>query len=278
LILWLFVIGLVGTGIWYGTRLESVTISQVSIYGGETVNHESIVERVRSEIDGTYLLLIPKQFSYLYPQKAIQESVQSVPRVENVLVSRTSRKEISVTFTEYVPYALWCAEESEEAQRCAFISRSGFVFSDAPLIRGSMFLRHNLEGQVPMIGETFQDAAYVRGSEEFKDVLKREHNFTIDVAVLGAEGDVHYQLQKGGEIIISRDADIQEVYENLSSLLTSEEFTHLREGNFSYIDMRFGNEVFVNENINDVEGNPVEVEGEENLESTEEVTEEVEVE
>ena len=37
------------------------------------------------------------------------------------------------------------------------------------------------------------------------------------------------------------------VIENLKTILVSEEFSHLKPGNFQYIDLRFGNKIFVNE-------------------------------
>ena len=38
-----------------------------------------------------------------------------------------------------------------------------------------------------------------------------------------------------------------DVVENLLVVLASPEFSHLNPGNFSYIDLRFGEKVFVNE-------------------------------
>ncbi len=53
----------------------------------------------------------------------------------------------------------------------------------------------------------------------------------------------------GSELKTVASKDAQETIDNLLVVLASEEFAHLKPGNFQYIDLRFGNKVFVNEEL-----------------------------
>ena len=55
------------------------------------------------------------------------------------------------------------------------------------------------------------------------------------------------------KLLVSPSQSAQETFDNLRSILESEEFAHVTSGDFNYIDLRFGNRVFVNEEESVVE-------------------------
>ena len=254
IILLLFILAL-GTGFWYIVRLDVLTIRTVTVEGGDTVNREDIQTRTQVLLDGTYGFFIPRRFTYLYPHEEIEQMVKNIPRVSRVTVSLVSNNELFISVDEYVPHALWCAEDSSGGNTdCLFVSQAGFPFAKAPSLTGSTFLRYVTEGRTPEVGAAFMSVEYLRVSEEFSRVLAREYGMDVYAIYETRQGDVHYRIRGGGEILVPRVADMQKIFENLNSILTSEEFGHLRPGNFSYIDLRFGNKIFVKQPVLGEEG------------------------
>lgn len=246
----LLVVLLIGVGLWYVVRLDAFTIRTVTVEGGDTINQEDIRMRAQVLLDGTYGFFIPRRFTYMYPHEDIEQMVKNTPRVSRAQVSLASNNELFISINEHVPHALWCTEAPEEgAADCLFVSSAGFPFAEAPSLSGSTFLRYVTEGRQPEIGAPFMSVEYLRVSEEFSRVLAREYGMHVYAIYETRQGDVHYRIRGGGEILVPRVADMQKIFENLNSILTSEEFGHLRPGNFSYIDLRFGNKIFVKQPV-----------------------------
>ncbi len=246
-----------GTGLWYLVRLDAFTIRTVTVEGGDTINQEDIKTRTQVLLDGTYGFFIPRRFAYLYPHEEIEQMVKDIPRVSRASVSLSSNKELYISIDEYTPHALWCAESTEDMNAgCLFVSNTGLAFAPAPSLLGSTFLRYVTEGRTPEVAAPFVSVEYMRVTEEFSRVLSREYGMDVYAVYETLGGDVHYRIRGGGEILVPRVADMQKIFENLNSILTSEEFGHLRPGNFSYVDLRFGNKIFVKQPVvgEDAEG------------------------
>jgi hypothetical protein len=60
-------LALVMTVLWYGTRVEFLTLRTVTVSGGETINHDLVRQEVQAALDGEYLGFIPKRFAWWYP-------------------------------------------------------------------------------------------------------------------------------------------------------------------------------------------------------------------
>lgn len=245
-VLGIALLGSVLTLIWYGTRLDAFTINTVSISGTRTLSDEALTAQADALLDGSYLALVPKRFTYTYPEEALYAELLAEPRIADVQIARTSRTHLSITVAEYEPHALWCADHAARAA-CVFVSPDGVAFAEAPPLTGSVFRRYLAEGRAPETGVSFVSAEYLRATEEFALALAREYGMQVHAIVETRDGDVRYRLRGGGELIVTRDAPIQEVFENLDSVLRADSFRHLAPDNFAYIDLRFGSKVFVKE-------------------------------
>lgn len=249
LIALLFVCGGLLTGIWYGTRAQAVTITTVAVSGGTTIDLRAVEQKAQSLLEGNYFFLIPKRFSYTYPHDVITETLERLPRVAHATVARASPTALSVALVEYTPYALWCRDvvPSNAYSQCFFISEEGFAFAEAPSLTGSTFLRYITEGRDPEVGATLASDEYVKKTKEFAQALMPRHDMYVYAITQTTDGDTRYSARGGGELLVTKNADMQEVFENLDAILMSEEFKHLKSGNFVYIDLRFGNKAFVKE-------------------------------
>ncbi len=236
--------GLLTSSIWYITRIDALTIDTVTVHGGETIQHSEVESIVRSHIDGTYLKLVPRTFAFTYPHEEIITEVNKVHRIKNVRVVRSGGTELLVEFDEYVPHALWC--KNSESAGCFFLDENGYSFAPAPTLDGGSFIR--------FISIAKDPSEYTKAfpEEEYKRVQELAQKFAdakwfVSKAEIDAAGDAFLTIVDGGLFKVSLKQSSDETVSNLLTVLGSENFTHIKPGNFEYIDLRFGSKVFVNE-------------------------------
>lgn len=239
-------IALIVTAIWYVTRIESLQIKEVDVIGGETIPQSTISGMVDDELSGTYLHLIPKRFAPLYPKQAIAERIRKLDRIKNVDVEEKDQK-VTVAFEEYIPYALWC--EKADAPACLFIDQDGYAFAEAPELEGSAFIRFVHEGIAPAKDTSGFDPQFMRDTRRFVDLLHDQLSLYVTIVTKIDPYDITYTVAGGGDLKVSQSMPIDRTFSNLKTVLTSEEFSHLAPGSFRYIDLRFGDKIFLNDHV-----------------------------
>jgi len=232
-------------GVWYGTRLSSFTLTTVEVSGGETIDHAVVEAAVQKTLDGAYLGIIPRRFDWWYPEAAVYDAVRAVPRVKDPQIERTSGTSLSVTFDEYVPFALWCVDKTDTD--CIFIDETGYAFTPAPKLKGGALVRYHSLGAAPKVGDRMTSTENIKTMTDFIHLVARNLNLEISVVEFDSADDVFYVLAGGGELRATLHDSASQVLDNLRTILASKEFAHIKPGNFQYIDLRFGNKVFVNE-------------------------------
>lgn len=236
-------------GVYYGTRLHALTISTILVEGGETVSHDEIRAKAERVLEGTYLGIIPKRFTYLYPRAVLNSTISDVSRVYNVLTVKENATTLKITFDEYVPYALWCAYQRDDIP-CYFLSESGFAFAEAPPLRGGALIRYYTESGTDIKKGNAIDSQLLTNITWFITHVDTELNFRISSVIYKNNKDVELFVNGGGMFLIASGKDILHTYENLKIILQSDAYKHLAPGNFKYVDVRFDNKVFVNEEMN----------------------------
>lgn len=244
----LSILFLVGAVVWYVTRLPFFSLDTIHVSGGETISHDDITMLVSQELRGAYFLIVPKKFTYLYPQDRIHDVLAQNQQLYDIEVLRTSRNELSVRFKEYIPHALWCSDSGTDSY-CYYITESGHAFAKAPTLVGGSFVRHITEGQSEVReGEKISKEELAR-IDTFIQALSRNYGFRVSAVVHKNNGDITFGVNGGGELFVTGGKSFDTVLENIGSILASSEFSHIKPGNFKYIDMRFDNKVFVNESL-----------------------------
>ena len=236
-------------GVYYGTRLHAFTISTILVEGGETVSHDEIRAKAESVLEGTYLGIIPKRFTYFYPRTALNSAISDVSRVYNVLIVKENATTLKITFDEYVPYALWCVYQRDDIP-CYFLSESGFAFAEAPPLRGGALIRYYTESGIDIKKGNVIDSQLLSNITWFITHVDTELNFRISTVIYRNNKDIEFSVNGGGIFLVASGKDMQHTYENLKTVLQSDVYKHLAPGNFKYVDVRFDNKVFVNEEMN----------------------------
>lgn len=230
--------------VWYGTRVHAVTIDTITIEGGETIPHAQVEQVVQATLEGSYLKIVPRRFSFTYPHEEIEQAVREVGRVKSVHVVRLGGTELRVEFEEYVPHALWCKDNQSDG--CFFLDDAGYSFSPAPTLVGGSFLRFVSIGKDPADHVQAFDEGHYRTIHELTKLFA-EAKWFVSKAEVDAAGDAFLTIVDGGEFKVSLKQPANETVSNLLTVLGSENFAHIKPGNFEYVDLRFGSKVFVNE-------------------------------
>ncbi len=233
------------TGVHYITRIEGLTLSAVVISGTETIAQDHVRGEVERILDGDYFRLIPHRFAFLYPEDDIVQMITSIDRVRDVTVTRDGKTVLNVTVTEYEPFALWCKDD--ESHECYFLDTTGYAFTSGPRLTGGALIRHTIEGVTDLSKKQVLEADDITRTHVFLDRLTTELSLRVTDVLYTKNGDVRLSVNGGGMIEFSRATPLDTVFENLNAVLSSKEFDHLEPGNFQYIDLRFGNKIFVNE-------------------------------
>lgn len=237
-------LGMLIISVWYGTRVDAVTLSKISVRGGETISHEEVERITRERLDGAYLKLVPRTFAFAYPHQEIESGIREIKRIKNLSVMRSGGNELVIEFDEYVPDSLWCKDSNSEG--CFFLDDAGYSFSPAPSLAGGSFMRFVSIGKAPSEHtQAFSEGDYKRVQELVG--LFDEAGWNISKAEIDAAGDGFLTIVDGGEFKVSLKQDAKETVNNLLTVLNSEKFAHIKPGNFEYVDLRFGSKVFVNE-------------------------------
>jgi len=238
-------IGILVTTVWHVTRIQSAQITKIEVHGGFTIPHSKIKELATQTLQGTYFKLIPRSFRLLYPKRDIINSVESLPRLKNIEIDVVDTQTLVIFFEEYTPEALWCMDY--ESKSCLFLDSTGYSFAEAPALNGGAFIRYVDSGIVPEIKKSGFSREFIKETQLFSELLAEE----LDLYVIYIERvenlDILYTVSGGGILKVSQSMASADSFENLRSILGSEDFIHLQNGAFQYIDLRFGDKIFLNE-------------------------------
>lgn len=239
----IFLVTGLGYGVWWVTHLPGLNIDEVQVSGGETLSHGEVKNIVEKQLSGEYVRLIPKRFVWTYPEEAILQSLEEIDRIKNIKINRENQS-LSVYFEEYQPFALWCGSVDTD---CMFIDQEGFAFAKAPWLEGSSFVRYREKEREPEKRVAAFSPEFIQATKIFINSVYDQLGFNItEVEKTGME-EIIYYVVGGGEIKVSSRMSTDETLQNLGTILGSQEFSHLEPGNFRYVDLRYGNKVFVNE-------------------------------
>lgn len=235
---------LLGSGIWYGTRIDTLTVSSITVTGGETIAHEEIHRITEEKLSGSYFKLIPHRFVWTYPESAITASIEALERIKTVHLFR-SGTELMISFSEYHPASLWCT--TVDSTDCLFLDERGYAFGNAPTLTGSAFIRYSDPRRQPEIGTFAFDSETQTKLLQFADIAEERFGLSIFHIEQSGLQEITYYIGGGGALKVTQRIPLEETLRNLETILTSAEFEHLKPGNFQYIDLRYGDKVFVNE-------------------------------
>lgn len=241
----LIVLACVCALVFYGTRMPMFTVDGIIVRGLETVPEADVRARTDALLAGAYYGFVPHRFTPALPEEQIALSVEGLARVRSASVHAEGKK-VVVTVVEHTPEMLWCASESATST-CYYVDRAGTAYERSPELVGSALLRFITEGVEPTPGASLLTDETRALLIDIARILEERHAFRIARIAYMENGDAILYLTQGGYLLVATSNDLAETYENLASVLGTEKYARLKPGKFEYIDLRFGNKIFVQE-------------------------------
>ncbi len=242
------ILGLLLTAVYYFTHIESLQITKVEVHGGKTVPHEKVVDITKDTFGGSYLKLIPKSFRTTFPISDVINRIEAIDRIKSAKVE-LSDDTVVVNYDEYTPVALWCGVNDDG--QCLFLDGEGFAFTVAPSLDGGSFIRFVVDDNEPEKLKTALSKESLQDSLQIAETLQAELGWYVIKVVVTGDYDTDYLLAGGAVLKTSQTMSNKTTLKNLLSIVHSQEFSQLQPDNFRYIDLRFGDKVFVNDDMSE---------------------------
>ena len=127
-----------------------------------------------------------------------------------------------------------------------FLDTQGYGFAEAPLLTGGAFTRFSRVGTPATTSAVYADGDDFAQLRQLEQLLS-DYRWRVASIEFDQARDAFVYLVGESELKVTLRLTPEETLDNLETVLAAEEYQHLTPGNFSYIDLRFGNKVFVNE-------------------------------
>lgn len=237
---------LLGIGALIGLGILSwqpyVRISEIGVQGTEIISPDQVTANVAATLSGK-TLLFPKDSIALYSSRTIEDNLkQAFPALKEARTSRASLTSITVSVTERTRAFTWCGESHASTSPCFIGDVQGFLFKTSDASARSL---PQVYGPLAEKKEPLRNYVYRAGSVESVLALDRtleEGGIEITYTEMLPEDEVHLTLASGPVVyyVLGRESHIAQT---LPTLL--EEVTKGDAAPIEYIDMRFGNRVYV---------------------------------
>jgi hypothetical protein len=245
-------------GISYLFKIKAVTVNEVKVEGNHVIFTEDIIDKVNSDISGSYLYIFPKNNIFLVPKNTIEHNLLShFKRIENIHVFMRDTT-LYVSISERQATYLWCGNsmsESIDNSKCYFLDDKGYIFSTSPYFSGNVYVKIYgglADDDTSVVGKN------ILGGDTFIKLIEFfDHLSSLELspfAVLVKDNtefelflDDPIQNKNAPKILFKKDADYNKLFINLDSALKTNPLMDDFKKNFSnllYLDLRFDNKVY----------------------------------
>lgn len=241
------------TGLVFLLRMEKIQIREVNISGTKILEADKIKEDTNASLSGAYVWLIPKSNTFLYSKALLAHTLsERFPVIKNITIKRQGFNTLDITIEERKPHALWCQNPTEgSTPQCFFVDDTGFVFSPSAYFSGNVYFIYHTE--VPAekaIGTSILPEGEFETFEKFVATLEK---VGLDISSAEFKDPLDYDLllTSGTRMMLSRKISYEDAYRNIVSLLKNKEHP-VSFPTLEYIDLRFGNKVYLREKSKEV--------------------------
>ena len=238
-------------------RIPQTLITRISFSGNRVISQGELFKIVEQELEGSYLLLAPKQSAFLYPKQLIRQKIlEQFPRIKNVSIALEGFKRLKIRITERKTNALWCDSQTKDMRKtaeCVFVDSDGYAFAPAIESFGSAYITY----YTPQPQDTMRHS--VIEADEFHLLQKLTQNLktlkltVTSIAIDDSKIEIAVRFRDpltgsmtASRILFSREESYEESFETLKTILESKEFKEntISLATLEYIDIRFGNKVY----------------------------------
>lgn len=248
----LFLVGSAGTLF----LIPALMVREIRVSGTEDSLLESRIRTIALRESSHYLFYVfPRRNTFLYPLDAIARAVQDeLPEIAHVEAQHDDIHTIHITIEIRKPFALWCGDivplPGDPPGDCYIIDTNGVVYAhkdeaDIPTERAasttmSIYFYGALgEGGLP--GAQFLTPERFGRLRDFVELLSgRGMPVVSSITIDDTQGEI--TLQSGVRVLYTEQSTAEDIVRRLTLLLHASDIDPTA---LEYIDLRFGNKVFV---------------------------------
>lgn len=240
-------------------RLEAMQIKALEISAGATVEASEIEEAVKEELSKKTLGLLPRSSILFYPGEKIREKLTAnFPAIESVSLERDFPSTLKISVSERKPSFLYCqsaveiveAGEAEglAAPLCFLADKAGFIFAVASSIPKDLTVFESRVGEDSNpLNQPIVEQGLFEKILTVIETLKRSGVAAARVALDG-EDSPRLETSSGWTLYLNPQESTTTIARNLTAVLSSPNLREKTEEEFrglEYIDLRYGNKVFI---------------------------------
>lgn len=238
---------LIAGGLVFILRMESIQIRENNIQGASIIDKNEIVEVINNSLSGNYFWVIPKSNTFLYSVTKLNNIlIERFPGISTLDVGRDGLRKISVKIEERRPETLWCNDVVEGGiPECYFVDSTGKVFARAPFFSGNVyFIFRGTLGKEDPLGAQIFDSQDFPIFQSFVKQISGKLNLSIVGVEIKSDEDFDLILSSGARILLNKNISYENLYNNIDSVIKSQQISSSSIDTIEYVDMRFGNKVY----------------------------------
>lgn len=226
---------------------SKIIIKQINVSGQASVSDEQVLNVVNKDLAGRYFYLFARNNYLIFPRFQIKSHLlQEFKIFKEVEVSWSDWGAIDIKVSERKPHSVWCgADPVDTKAECYFIDRTGYIFNQAPIFSGDIFVRNYraLDNSSP-IGQYFLNSDLYFTLYRLIDVLTK-NNLAVQ-RVSFDNFDFKFYLATGPTIIFNQKNNLDATFSNLITAINSGDLDLVNNAEkINYIDLRFGDKIVV---------------------------------
>lgn len=241
------------------SKISFFQIENIEVFGNSTVSKDEIVDVIRKETSAKYFMLFSKNNFFLYPRKSMEKNLtDDFKKIKKITIKSKGFKSIIVEIIERKPNSLWCFSDMEKERvrkidhlgGCYFLDEKGVIFSESPDFSGNAFVRYHglLDDVEQPIGKTYLSEEKFQELSQFVNLLEGLGLMAIEFYA-ESESEYKINLKNGVKIILDDKQPFSKILENIQAISEEvdlkNEFSASRLSKINYIDLRFGNKVYL---------------------------------
>lgn len=232
-------------------------ISEVYVYGGESISQDQVEDAIWDELSGKYIYVFPRTSLFIYPSGAITDGVMgNFSRIKDVELDLELPRTLHVTLEEYKPYALWCERKEKgiydpvaistdtdiRKGDCYYIDNQGYIFDEAPSFREGIYFMYIGGVSNPLRSYIFVDDYFIKFEAFRKQV--QDIGLSSQALIINEDETFVMELTEGGVILLDKDIPLGVAYDNLASVLKDPDAGFVSRDKIEYIDLRYLRKVY----------------------------------
>jgi hypothetical protein len=216
---------------------DKLVIKTFLISGNNSVSTDDILATANSTTADRYIGLFARRNFLIFPMSGLKRNIlEQFKTIKEVDVSWRGWQTVAITVVERKPHSVWCGDDPKAVNPvCYFVDKDGFVFDQAPIFSGNLFVR-----TYGKIDDSFYHEIFA-----LIDILA---DAGIEVGEIYFDGfDFHFTLTSGPEIIFNdKEGGFDVAFENLFKAIDSDNLDLVKDSqSIKYIDLRFDSKIVI---------------------------------